>query len=115
MELLELQYGDKWHKSVAAKEQAKEGGLSLWEAKCYLDAELFLDEYPQWEVGGLHCPIILQRMFVHAAKAGQKEAGEADLPRPLAWPARAKSRGSCTHHPACGVLNLQEGDSGPLP
>ena len=38
-----------------------------------IDAELFLDEYLQWEVEGLHCPIILQRMFMHAAEVGQKE------------------------------------------
>ena len=56
--MLLLQYGDKWHKSLATKEQAKEGGLSIWEAECCLDAELFLDEYPQWDVGGLHCPFI---------------------------------------------------------
>ena len=28
----------------------------------------------QWDVGGPHCPIILQRMFVHAAEEEQKEA-----------------------------------------
>ena len=39
-----------------------------------MDMEMFLDEYPLWEVGGLHHPIILQGMFVYAAKSGQKEA-----------------------------------------
>ena len=58
---------------LAAKEQAKGGGLSIQEAEHCLDAESFLDEYPQWEVGGLHCAIILQRMFVHATEVGQKE------------------------------------------
>ena len=38
-----------------------------------MDVEMFLDEYLLWEVGGLHCPIILQGMFAHAAKSGQKE------------------------------------------
>ena len=47
--------------------------MSLQEAERSLDAELFLDEYPQWEVGGTHYPIILQRMFVHATKVGWKE------------------------------------------
>ena len=51
----------------------KEGGLSIREAEYHLDAELFLDEYPQWEVGGLHQPIILQRMFIHATESGKKE------------------------------------------
>ena len=52
----------------------REGGLSIREAEHCLDAELFLDEYPQWEVGGPYCPIILQRMFMHATEVGQKEA-----------------------------------------
>ena len=72
--LLELQYKDKWHKSLAAKEQAKKEGLSIQEVEHHLDAELFLDEYPQWDVKGLHYPFILQRMFVHAAESRQKEA-----------------------------------------
>ena len=69
-----MQCRDKWHKSLAAKEWAKEGGLSIQEAECHLDAELFLNEYPQWDVRGLHCPFILQRMFVHATESGWKEA-----------------------------------------
>ena len=36
--------------------------------------ELFLDEYPEWEIGGPCHPIILQSMFVHAAELGQREA-----------------------------------------
>ena len=72
--LLELQYQDKHHKSLAAKERAQEEGLSIQEAECHLDTELFLDEYPRWDVRGLHCPFILQRMFVHATESGQKEA-----------------------------------------
>ena len=39
-----------------------------------MDVDMFLDEYPLWEVGGLHHLFILQRMFVHAAESGQKEA-----------------------------------------
>ena len=60
--------------SFTAKEWAKEGGQSVQEAENCLDAELFLDEYPQWDVGCLHHPIILQSMFMHATKEGQKEA-----------------------------------------
>ena len=71
--LLELNYEDKWHKSLATKEWAKEEGLSIQEAKCCLDVELFLNEYPWWDVRGLHHPFILQRMFVHAAESRQKE------------------------------------------
>ena len=72
--LLKLQYGDKRHKSLATKEWAKEGWLSIWEMECCLDAELFLNEYPRWDVRGLHCPFIFQQMFIHAAESWQKEA-----------------------------------------
>ena len=67
----------------------KEGGLSIWEAEHHLDAELFLDEYPRWDVGGLHHPIILQSMLMHAAQEEQKEVErficqgyQHGLPRP---------------------------------
>ena len=59
---------------ITTKEWAKEGGLSVWEAEHCLDAKLFLDEYPRWDTGGLHHPFILQWMFIHATKFGQKEA-----------------------------------------
>ena len=35
---------------------------------------MFLDEYPLWEVGGLHFPVILQGMFLQGTHLGQKEA-----------------------------------------
>ena len=35
--------------------------------------KMFLDEYLLWEAGGLHCPVILQGMFLQAAYLGQKE------------------------------------------
>ena len=71
--LLELHFRDKWHKSLTAKEQAREEGLSVWEAEHHLDAKLFLDEYPRWDVGGPHCLIILQRMLMQTVEVGQKE------------------------------------------
>ena len=52
----------------------KEGELSIQEAEHHLDTDLFLDENPRWDVRGPHCPFILQLMFMHAAKSGQKEA-----------------------------------------
>ena len=72
--LLELKYQDKWHKSLATKEWAKKEGLSIKEAECHLDMELFLDEYTQWDVSGWHYPFILQKLFVQAAESGWKEA-----------------------------------------
>ena len=41
--------------------------MSVREAECCMDVEMFLDEYPLWDIGGPHHPIILQGMFVHAA------------------------------------------------
>ena len=72
--LLELQYQDKWHKTLATKEWTQKEGLSIQEVECHLDAELFLDEYPWWDVRGPHGPFILQRMFVHDAESGKKQA-----------------------------------------
>ena len=68
-----MQYGSKLKKSQAAREQAREMGVSIREAECQLDAKLFLDEYPWWDIKGPHCPIILHSMFLHAAGEGQKE------------------------------------------
>ena len=52
-----------------------ETGISVREAECLIDVGLFLDEYPQWELGTLHWLVILHEMFLHAANGGQKEAG----------------------------------------
>ena len=67
-------YGDKQNKTLTAKEQASRDGLSIREMEWHMDAEMFLDEYPHWEVRGLHCPLILQEMFLQAAHLGWKEA-----------------------------------------
>ena len=66
--LLELLYGDRMNKSQTAREQALEVGLSFREAEWRLDAELFLDEYPRWELGTPHQSVILHEMFLHAIK-----------------------------------------------
>ena len=50
------------------------GGMSIKETEHCMDMEMFLDKYPLWEVRVPHHPIILQGMFVHAAKLGWKEA-----------------------------------------
>ena len=39
-----------------------------------IDVRLFLDEYPQWELGTPYWSVILHEMFLHATKRGQKEA-----------------------------------------
>ena len=50
--LLELWYRDKWHKTLTAKEQARRSSLSIRETEQHIVAEMFLDEYPCWKVGG---------------------------------------------------------------
>ena len=71
--LLELHYGGRMRKSQTTREQAREVGLLIREAEQRIDAELFLDEYPRWELGAPHQSIILHKMFLHATEQGQKE------------------------------------------
>ena len=72
--LLALQYGDRVWRTWVAWEQAEENGISIRELDHKIDVGLFLDEYPQWELGTPHWSIILHEMFLHATKRGQKEA-----------------------------------------
>ena len=72
--LLELHYGGRIRKSQTARELARETGLLVREAEQRIDADLFLDEYPRWELGAPHWSIILHEMFLHASEQGQKEA-----------------------------------------
>ena len=39
-----------------------------------VETDLFLDEYPQWNIGSPHWSVILHEMFLHVASRGQKEA-----------------------------------------
>ena len=39
-----------------------------------MGAKMFLGEYLHWEAGGLHCHLILQKMFLQAAHLGWIEA-----------------------------------------
>ena len=71
--LLELHYGEKWEKSLTAKESANTGGLSVMEMECHMDVDMFLDRYAGWEVGSPHCPVILHERFQYTADQGQKE------------------------------------------
>ena len=56
------------NKSQTTREQAKEVGLSIREAEWRLDARLFRDEYPRWELGAPRQSVILHEMFLHAAE-----------------------------------------------
>ena len=53
---------------------AEQEGLSFREAKPVVETELFLDEYPWWNIGSPHQLVILHKMFLHATSRGQKEA-----------------------------------------
>ena len=68
--LLELHYGERLRKSQTTREWAREAGLLIREAECRIDMELFLNEYPQWELGAPHQSLILHEMFLHAAEWG---------------------------------------------
>ena len=72
--LLELHYGRRVTRSRVAQDQVKGMGISIRETECQTDIGLFLDEYPQWELGIPHWSVILHKMFLHAANRGQKEA-----------------------------------------
>ena len=72
--LLVLHYGDKLCKSESTREQAREVGLSIRQAEWHLNAKLFLDKYPRWEIDGPHWSVILHNMFLHATEQGWKEA-----------------------------------------
>ena len=64
-----------WWKSLDIPNcQAREMGPSVREAEHRIDVELFLNEYPRWELGTPPWSVILHEMFLHAAEIGQKEA-----------------------------------------
>ena len=39
-----------------------------------VELDLFLDEYPRWDLGTLHWLVILHEMFLHATAKGWQEA-----------------------------------------
>ena len=55
---------------IATNKGAQDEGILVWEAEHLLDVDLFLEEYSWWEASGLQCPLILQRMFMHAKTMG---------------------------------------------
>ena len=52
--LLELQYRGRLRKFQTTREQTREAGLLIREAEHRIDVELFLNEYPRWELGAPH-------------------------------------------------------------
>ena len=47
--------------------------MSIRELERVVDLELFLDEYPRWDLGTPHWLVVLHEMFLHASGQGQKE------------------------------------------
>ena len=74
MTLLMLTYGSRMEKTREAHCRAEREEISFWEAQQMVELDLFLDEYPQWDLGTLHQPVILHEMFLHATARGWKEA-----------------------------------------
>ena len=68
--LLELQYGGRIWKSQATRNRAREMGILVRAAEFRIDAELFLSEYPRWELGAHHWSVILHKMFLHMLSEG---------------------------------------------
>ena len=64
--LLALNYGDRMEKTQEACYMAEQAGLSYREAEWVVESDLFLDEYPQWDLGSPHRSVILHEMFLHA-------------------------------------------------
>ena len=102
------------NKSQTAREQAIEVGLSLREAEWRLDTELFLDEYPRWELGAPHCSVIFHVMFLTCYWVRVERGGEVHLPRPPGQSAKAWPRGRPTCHKTSGVSDFSWGAPGPL-
>ena len=69
--LLMLNYGGRMEKTQCVAEHE---GLSYREAKRVVESNLFLDEYPRWNLGSPHRSVILHEMFLHAESRGHKEA-----------------------------------------
>ena len=72
MALLTLIYGDRMEKTREACCMAEQEGLSYREAERVVESDLFLDEYPQWDLGSPHHLVILHEMFLHAESQDRK-------------------------------------------
>ena len=60
-------------KTWEACRMVEQEGLSFRGAEQVVETDLFLDEYPWWNIGSPHWSVILHEMFLHAASRGQKE------------------------------------------
>ena len=72
--LLILRYSNRIGKTHEAYHRAEQEGISYHEAEQMIESDLFLDEYPRWDLGTPHWLVILHEMFPHAAAKGWQEA-----------------------------------------
>ena len=73
-QLLVAKYGCKREKLQEAKWRSAEEWRPVHEMERAMDVDLFLGAQDQWAKDSPHHPTILQKMFLHAAFEGQKEA-----------------------------------------
>ena len=72
MTLLTLTYGGRMEKTQEACRMVEQEGLSFREAERVVETDLFLEEYPWWNIGSPHQSVILHEIFLHTASQGQK-------------------------------------------
>ena len=61
MTLLILKYGSRMELTQEACLRVEQEGISFREAQRIVESDLFLDEYPRWDLGTLHWPVILTK------------------------------------------------------
>ena len=61
-------------KTREAHHRVEQEGISFHEAEQMVESDLFLDEYPRWDLGTPHWLVILHEMFLHATAKGWQEA-----------------------------------------
>ena len=69
-----LQYSNRIGKTQEAHHRVEQEGISFHEAEWMVELDLFLDEYPRWDLGTPHRLVILHEMFLHATAKGWQEA-----------------------------------------
>ena len=69
-------------KTWEAHHMAEKEGLSYREAEWVVESDLFLDEYPRWDLGSPHRSVILHEMCLACRIMRAERGGMHVLPRP---------------------------------
>ena len=67
-----MHYADRMHKSQTTREQTIKVGLSFRETERRLNAKLFLDKYPRWEIGVPHQSVSSMRCYYMLPNEGRR-------------------------------------------